>query len=162
MNPEGQAGARSTPRPSSSSRWPGPDSHPDDIDLYVEVRSATSSGITTADAASAARRDDRGGLNNSLTVAGRSILSPIREETVSIRGIVGGRIHVNIQYLSRLPARPGSITVKVEKINPVVEVIHYDKIILDHAGQERTAVRFRIAQDGKVTDTIMWRNLLSS
>ena len=41
----------------------------------------------------------------------------------------------------------------VQETNPVVEVIHYDKIILDHAGQEKTAVRFRVAQDGRVTDT---------
>jgi hypothetical protein len=35
---------------------------------------------------------------------------------------------------------------------PAVEVIHYDTITLDHAGQEKTAVRFRVAQDGSVTD----------
>jgi hypothetical protein len=44
------------------------------------------------------------------------------------------------------------VSVKVEKINPTVEVIHYDTMMLDHAGQEKTAVRFRVAQDGSVTD----------
>jgi hypothetical protein len=34
----------------------------------------------------------------------------------------------------------------------MVEVIHYDTIMLDHAGQEKTAVRFRMAEDGSVTD----------
>jgi hypothetical protein len=44
------------------------------------------------------------------------------------------------------------VSVKVEKINPMVEVIHYDTVVLDHAGQEKTAVRFRVAQDGSVSD----------
>ena len=44
------------------------------------------------------------------------------------------------------------VSVKVEKINPMVEVIHYDTITLDHAGQEKTALRFRVAEDGSVTD----------
>ncbi len=44
------------------------------------------------------------------------------------------------------------MSVKVEKINPTVEVIYYDTINLDHAGQEATAVRFRVADDGSVTD----------
>jgi hypothetical protein len=66
---------------------------------------------------------------------------------------VAGEYTVNIQYYLASQHDPVPVSVKVEKINPMVEVIHYDKIILDHAGQERTAVRFRVAQDGRVTDT---------
>jgi hypothetical protein len=79
-------------------------------------------------------------------------MSPIREETVSIRGIVAGEYTVNIQYYLAIQHNPVPVSVKVEKINPAVEVIHYDTITLDHAGQEKTAVRFRVAQDGSVTD----------
>ena len=41
---------------------------------------------------------------------------------------------------------------KVEKVNPTVEVIHYDTLMVDHAGEEKTAVRFRVADNGRVTD----------
>src|SRR5437762_3451575 len=41
---------------------------------------------------------------------------------------------------------------KVEKINPKVEVIYYERLTLDHTGDEKTAVRFTIGADGKVTD----------
>ena len=44
------------------------------------------------------------------------------------------------------------MSVKVEKVNPAVEVVHYDTITLDHTGHERTAVRFRIADNGSVID----------
>ena len=41
---------------------------------------------------------------------------------------------------------------KVERLNPTVQVVHYDTITLDHTGHERTAVRFRIAEGGSVVD----------
>ena len=76
-----------------------PDSHPDDIDLYAEdplgnivwyhVREA---GFMVLD------RDDRGGFNNSIVVNGKRMSSPIRQETVSIRGIVAGEYTVNVNH----------------------------------------------------------------
>jgi hypothetical protein len=130
-----------------------PDSHPDDIDLYAEdplgnivwyhVREA---GFMVLD------RDDRGGLNNSIVVDGKRMSSPIRQETVSIRGIVAGEYTVNVNHYLATTSAPVPVAVKVEKINPTVEVVHYDTLVLDHAGQERTAVRFRVADSGKVVD----------
>jgi len=130
-----------------------PDSHPDDIDLYAEdplgnivwyhVREA---GFMVLD------RDDRGGLNNSIVVDGKRVSSPIRQETVSIRGIVAGEYTVNVNHYLATTNAPVPVAVKVEKINPAVEVVHYDTLVLDHAGQERTAVRFRVADSGKVVD----------
>jgi len=152
MNPEAKQGKIDTKAEFIvTMNWP--DNHPDDIDLYVEdplgnivwyhVREA---GFMVLD------RDDRGGINNSIMVNGKRIMSPIREESVSIRGIVAGEYTVNVQYYLATQNKPVPVSVKVEKINPMVEVIHYDTIMLDHAGQERTAVRFRMAEDGSVTD----------
>jgi hypothetical protein len=44
------------------------------------------------------------------------------------------------------------VSVKIEKVNPTVEVVFYDTIMLDHMGQEKTAARFRIAENGNVVD----------
>jgi hypothetical protein len=130
-----------------------PDSHPDDIDLYAEdplgnivwyhVREA---GFMVLD------RDDRGGLNNSIVVDGKRMSSPIRQETISIRGIIAGEYTVNVNHYLATTNAPVPISVKVEKVNPTVEVVHYDTFMVDHAGQERTAVRFRVADSGRVTD----------
>ena len=152
MNPEAKTGKIDTKAEFIvTMNWP--DNHPDDIDLYVEdplgnivwyhVREA---GFMVLD------RDDRGGINNSIMVNGKRISSPIREETVSVRGIVAGEYTVNCHYYLKSQPNPVPVAVKVEKINPVLEVIHYDTMIFTHATEEKTAVRFRVAQDGSVTD----------
>src|ERR1700681_529735 len=99
-----------------------PDSHPDDIDLYAEDPLGNivwyherEAGFMTLD------RDDRGGVNNSITVNGKKVTSPIRQETVSIRGIVAGEYTVNIAHYLATTRMPVPVSVKVEKVNPVVE-----------------------------------------
>jgi hypothetical protein len=152
INPEAKTGKIDTKAEFLISvSWP--DSHPDDVDLYAEdpagnivwyhVREA---GFMVLD------RDDRGGLNNTIVVAGKRISSPIRQETVSIRGIVAGEYTVNINHYLATTRAPVPVAVKVEKVNPAVEVVHYDTQLLDHTGHERTAVRFRIVDSGKVVD----------
>ena len=130
-----------------------PDAHPDDVDLYVEDPGGNivwyherEAGFMVLD------RDDRGGANNSITVNGRKFVSPIRQETVTIRAIVAGEYTVNVNHYLATTGRPVPVTVKVEKLNPIVEVISYDTLMLDHSGQEDTAVRFRVAENGEVTD----------
>jgi hypothetical protein len=152
MNPEAKQGKIDTKAEFIvTMTWP--DNHPDDIDLYVGDPLGNIVWYHTREAGfMVLDRDDRGGVNNSIMVNGMRIMSPIREETVSIRGIVAGEYTVNIQYYLAIQHNPVPVSVKVEKINPAVEVIHYDTITLDHAGQEKTAVRFRVAQDGSVTD----------
>lgn len=152
MNPEAKQGKIDTKAEFIITlNWP--DNHPDDIDLYAEDPLGNivwyherEAGFMVLD------RDDRGGLNNSLTVNGRKILSPIRQETISIRGIVAGEYTVNVQHYLATTGTPVQATVKIEKVNPTVEVIFYDTLTLDHTGQEKTAARFRIADNGNVLD----------
>ena len=131
-----------------------PDNHPDDIDLYVEDPAGNivwyhnrEAGFMVLD------RDDRGGANDFIVVNGQKITSPIRQETVSIRGIVAGEYTVNVDDYLSTTGKPVPVAVKVEKINPTVEVVYYDTIVLERGGQEKTAVRFTIAADGHVVDT---------
>jgi hypothetical protein len=130
-----------------------PDGHPDDVDLYVEDPGGNivwyhqrEAGFMVLD------RDDRGGANNVITVNGRKIASLIRQETVSIRAIVAGEYTVNVNHYLATTGHPVPVTVKVEKINPAVEVVFYDTLTLDHSGQEDTAVRFKVAENGTVSD----------
>jgi hypothetical protein len=130
-----------------------PDNHPDDIDLYAEDPLGNivwyhdrEAGFMVLD------RDDRGGLNNSINVNGRRISSPIRQETISIRGIVAGEYTVNVNYYLATMTTPVPVSVKIEKVNPMVQVIYYDTFMLDHMGQEKTAARFKINEKGDVLD----------
>jgi hypothetical protein len=130
-----------------------PDDHPDDIDLYAEdplgnivwyhVREG---GFMMLD------RDDRGSANNTITVDGRKITSPFRQETISIRGIVPGEYTVNVHYFLATKGGPVPAVVKVEKVNPTVEVVAYETVQLSRMGEEKTAMRFRVAANGNVVD----------
>src|SRR5262249_8007344 len=86
MNPEAKEG-KTEPRAEFLISMTGPDDPPDDIDLYAEDPLGNivwyhqrEGGFMVLD------RDDRGSANNSITVDGRKISSPIRQETISIRG----------------------------------------------------------------------------
>jgi hypothetical protein len=152
MNPEAMQGKIDTKAEFIvTMTWP--DNHPDDIDLYVEDPLGNivwyherEAGFLTLD------RDDRGGLNNSITVNGRKVSSPIRQETVSVRVILAGEYTVNVDYYLATQTAPVPVSVKIEKVNPMVEVIYYDTLVLNHMGEEKTAARFKISQTGEVLD----------
>ena len=130
-----------------------PDSHPDDLDLFVQDPVGNiawyrhrEAGFLTLD------RDDRGGANDFIVINGRKIPSPIREEIVTVRGIVPGEYTVNVSHFQATTGRPVDATVKVQKLNPTAQVIFDDKVTVDHTGDEKTALRFWLDGEGKVID----------
>lgn len=130
-----------------------PDNHPDDIDLFVQDPAGNiawyrhrEAGFLTLD------RDDRGGANDFIVVGGKKISSPIREEIVTVRGIVAGEYTVNVSHFQATTGRPVPVNVKVQKLNPTAQVIFDNKLTVDHTGDEKTAVRFALDTEGKVTD----------
>jgi hypothetical protein len=97
-------------------------------------------------------RDDRGGANDFIMVNGKKIPSPIREEIVTVRGIVAGEYTVNVSHFVARTGQPVDVTVKVQKLNPSAQVVFDDHVMVDHTGDEKTAVRFRLDAEGKVVD----------
>jgi hypothetical protein len=69
-----------------------------------------------------------------------------------VRGIVPGEYTVNISHFQATTGQPVPATVKVQKLNPTAQVIFDDKVMVDHTGDEKTAVRFRLDTEGKVID----------
>jgi hypothetical protein len=131
-----------------------PDGRPEDVDLYVEDPAGNLVWFRTREAGLMhLDRDDLGRSNDVIRVAGRDIVNPINQEIVSIRGIQPGEYVVNLHlYRAQSDQQPVPATVKVEKLNPRVEVVFYGEIVLVRPREERTAVRFRVASDGKVGD----------
>ena len=130
-----------------------PDNHPDDLDLFVQDPAGNiawyrhrEAGFLTLD------RDDRGGTNDFIMVNGKKIASPIREEIVTVRGIVPGEYTVNVSHFQATTGQPVAASVKVQKLNPTAQVIFDNKLMLDQSGDEKTALRFRIDTEGKVID----------
>ena len=134
-----------------TSNWP--DNHPDDIDLFVQDPIGNmvwyrrhEAGFMVLD------RDNRGGANDAVMVGGRKLRSPIRQESVTIRGIIAGEYTVNVYHFTALTDRPVQVSVKVEKLNPHLQVVHYGTIALEGSGTERTAVRFTVDANGAVSE----------
>src|ERR1700760_3091149 len=105
-----------------------PDNHPDDLDLFVQDPIGNivwyrhrEAGFLTLD------RDDRGGANDFILVNGLKIASPIREEIVTVRGIVAGEYTVNVSHFQATTGQPVAATVKGQKLNPTAQIIFDDK-----------------------------------
>ena len=117
-------------------------------------------------------RDDRGDTNDFTLVESKKIPLPIREELVSIRGLIPGEYTVNIHLYHHIARDPVPVTVKIEKLNPTVQIVYYQTLVLDHTDEEKTALRFTVAEDGNVVrtsnleksliDTIMWKKTFRS
>ena len=152
INPEAKTGKIDTKAEFIiSMNWP--DNHPDDLDLYVEDPAGNIVWFNRRESGfMVLERDDRGGTNDFVIVNQKKITSPLREETVSIRGILPGEYTVNVNHYLATTGKPVPVSVKVEKINPVLQVVYYDTINMQHTGEERTIVRFDVAVDGSVTD----------
>jgi hypothetical protein len=128
-----------------------PDGHRDDVDLYVEDPTGNlvwfrerEAGLMHLD------RDDLGQRNDVVEVGGQKIQNPLNQEIVAIRGILSGEYVVNVHLYRAVEDPPVSATVKVEKLNPAVEVVFYGAVELARQGAERTAVRFSVRADGGV------------
>src|SRR5579871_114199 len=130
-----------------------PDDHPDDLDLFVQDPAGNIAWYRHREAGfMVLDRDDRGGANDFIVVAGKKLYSPIREEIVTIRGILPGEYTVNVSHFAAKTGMPVPATVKVQKLNPTAQVIFDDKVLVDHTGDEKTAVRFKVDAEGKVID----------
>jgi hypothetical protein len=130
-----------------------PDNHPDDLDLFVQDPIGNVAWYRHREAGfMVLDRDDRGGSNDFIIMNGKKISSPIREEIVTIRGIVAGEYTVNVSHFQATTSRPVPVIVKVQKLNPKAQVIHENTLTVDHTGDEKTAVRFTLDAEGKVID----------
>jgi hypothetical protein len=130
-----------------------PEGRREDIDLYVQDPAgemvwfrSREAGLMHLD------RDDLGERNDAIEVAGRRVLNPLNQEIVSIRGILPGEYVVNLHLYRADGAQSVPATVKIEKLNPRVELVFFGPLALVEQGDERTAARFSIGSDGRVRD----------
>ena len=142
-------------------RWE--DRHPDDVNTLVEDPQGNlvwyhnrDTGLMHLD------RDDRGLFQDRIVLDGQEVSNPINQETVTVRALQPGEYVVNVlHYQSNYPD-PLPVTVKVEKLNPEVQLVYYGTRELTGVGDEQTAVRFTIGADGSVAGTNELRkNLLT-
>jgi hypothetical protein len=134
-----------------SVQWP--DDHPDDVDAIVEDPQGSlvwyhnrDSGLMHLD------RDDRGNLADNLNVNGEVVSNPINQETITVRGLQSGEYIINLLHYKSNFKEPLPVTVKVEKLNPSVELVYYGEHFLNGVGDEMTALRFYVDSQKNISD----------
>ena len=137
------------------------DYHPDDVDLIVEDPLGNivyfqnkEDGLMHLD------RDDRGTLADRLIIDGVNVENPANQEIITIRGIMAGEYIVNLLHYKANFVVPLKTKVKVEKINPSVEIVYFGNHFLTKTGDELTAVRFFLDEKGNVQDLNFIEKLL--
>ena len=128
-----------------------PDNQPDDLDIWVEDPHGEIVSYLQREAGWLhLDRDDRGSLNDTIEINGQKILHPINQEVVTMRGIISGEYVVNVYYYESVTRGPVSATVQIDKINPVLETVFFDRVVLEKQDVEKTVVRFRVSDRGEV------------
>ena len=131
-----------------------PDGHPDDIDVLVEDPNCEILWFDNKDTGTMhLDRDDRGAVQDQMIINGELVTNPINQESITVRAWIPGEYVVNILHYKANYSEPVDVSVKVEKLNPVVTLVYYGVHQLSRAGMEVTASRFVLDSDGDVAAT---------
>ena len=125
----------------------------DDVDTYVEDPSGNlvafmrrEEGLMQLD------RDDLGHRNDRVLTEFGVIEYTENRELVTLRGIAKGEYIVNVHlYMKRSNATEIPVVIKLEKLNPY-KTVTIKRVILRVTGDEETAFRFTLDNEGKVVD----------
>ncbi len=150
MNPEAKSGIID-PKAEYILTITWEDFSPDDVDVWVEDPEGQVVWFRTPEAGLLhLDRDDRGLVNDTITINGEEVENPLNQEVVTLRGVVKGEYIVNLHYYSSETEKPVDVNVRLAKVNPKLEVVYYGTVTLEKRGDEKTAVRFSIGRDGEV------------
>lgn len=128
------------------------DGNSDDVDTWVESPDGEIIWYRTPEAGMMhLDRDDRGTENDTMTVDGQTIVNPLNQEVVTVRGLLPGDYVVNVHRYKAVDQGSLPVDVSVVKVNPKLDVVYYGTVELPEEGDERTAVRFSVERDGSVS-----------
>ena len=130
-----------------------PDMNPNDIDLWLQDPGGNLLRFR-ARAASLIHlnRDDRSPANDSIVVNGKSIINPLNQEVVTLRGVAPGEYTVNAHCCDSKDGKPAEVAVSILEVIPRAEVTFYGAMTLARKGDEATAARFTVLPGGSVAN----------
>lgn len=150
MNPEAKSGIID-PKAEYILTITWEDNSPDDVDVWVEDPEGQIVWFRTPEVGLLhLDRDDRGLINDTITINNEEVQNPLNQEVVTLRGVVKGEYVVNLHYYASETGKPVDVHVRLAKVNPKLEIIYYGTVNLEKRGDEKTAVRFTIGRDGNV------------
>ena len=125
----------------------------DDVDTYVEdpegnliAFNRREQGLMHLD------RDDTGLSFDTISTSFGLVEYKENREMVTIRGYVPGEYVVNVHMYTKREDKETPLTIILEKINPY-KVVTGRNIVLKLRGDEKTAFRFTVDDEGKVIQT---------
>jgi len=125
----------------------------DDVDTYVEdpegnlvAFNRREQGLMHLD------RDDTGVTFDTISTSFGIVKYKENREMVSIRGYVPGEYVVNVHMFTKREEAETPVTIILEKINPY-RVVTGRNVVLVKVGEEKTAFRFTVNDEGKVINT---------
>ena len=125
----------------------------DDVDTYVEdpegnliAFNRREQGLMHLD------RDDTGLSFDTISTSFGIVEYKENREMVTIRGYVPGEYVVNVHMYTKREDKETPVTIILEKINPY-KVVTGRNIVLKLRGDEKTAFRFTVDDEGKVIQT---------
>ena len=124
-----------------------------DVDIYVEDPEGNlvafmrrEEGLMHLD------RDDLGRRNDVVQTEFGEIEYDENREIVTLRGIMPGEYVINVHmYMKREESLLTPITIQLDKINPY-STIMIKRVTLGDSGEEKTAFRFTLNNDGDVVE----------
>lgn len=131
--------------------WPY--EHEDDVDSYMEdplghlvYFNRREDGLMHLD------RDDLGGKNDRIQTPLGWVEFKENREILTVRGIIPGEYVVNVHMYRKNVPEPTEVTIQLDKMNPSVTTVAIKKVTLYANGDEKTAFRFTVDKDGKITN----------
>lgn len=96
-------------------------------------------------------RDDLGKRSDKIQTPFGIIQVNDNRELVTLKGFTVGEYIVNAHSYLKSDIDPVKVSIKLEKLNPY-QLITVKELTFENSGQEKTAFRFTLDKDGKVTD----------
>lgn len=124
----------------------------DDVDIWVREPTGAivyfhnkSEGMTHLD------RDDLGTKNDRVRLPdGRLIEYQFNQEIVTIRGVIPGEWAINVHMYAKNDAEPVKVSVKMDRINPVVINVFTKELTMGRSSEEITIARITLSDKGEI------------
>ena len=129
-----------------------PDGSNDDVDLYVkDPLDNVAFFQNRAAGLMHLEQDDLGSRSDTMSTAGGTVKVDKNEERTIIRGTVPGEYVVNAQMYNKSDPGPTPVTIKLYSLHGEDAELKTVEHVMSASGDEFTAFRFTVDQDGQVT-----------
>lgn len=130
-----------------------PDASPDDVDLYVRDPSGRIAYFSARDVGLMhLEHDDQGTTSDQISTPNGQIKVERNEERVILRGTMTGEYVVSVHMYNKRSPGPTAVSVSLYRLKGEDEELVRKERLLKTSGQEATAFRFSVREDGTVSD----------